>query len=749
MNKPNSSNNRNFLLGRGERLTKKIAPPRNKPEKTHPYTFDQAKQRVAPLLKDAIRSIDILPATACPRDEVVAIMTLHPAYVSKSYFPDRLLPAYGLRTVGSRSRILKPERSAKKNVPEAEVATDLFVAGTRSNFRGLARDIDSFLHDSPGADDLTKIEDFHLLTPADRVKSLEGADDEPVLEVILHLSSDASQRYIVDGFIAHLRALGVSSVFLDKSVQTGELCFVPIRAHKSLVEAIAEYSYIRTVRQAPRLRPFTPTRSGTTATSFPLTFPTDGPLVTDVRAAVFDGGVSCDGRLSSWVTCYKLNPSANDVPRLVAHGTAVTSAVLFGPLDPNGLLARPYCPVDHYRALDDQVDPNDPLAIYDIIPKVRDVLRTGKYAYANFSFGPDYPVQDDDIDAWTVVLDEELSTGNILATVAVGNNGHLTASSAFSRIQPPSDAVNVVSVGAADSQLGPCSRADYSCFGPGRSPGLTKPEIIAFGGSCSTPFWVVDSTDVGQARPEMGTSFAAPYAMRTAIGIGVTYGNALTRLTQRALLVHNTESNLRRQEVGWGRIQTDVEAITTTNNNSVQVVYQGELDAAAWLELPVPLPAIEIPGMVTIKATVCFATEVDSADPANYTRSGVEVKFRPSLDNHRPEKQYPETMSFFQARDCNVPGRLLRADAHRWETVLTKEKRIRGSSLKDPMFNFNYVARDEGGVAKKAPQIPYSLVVTITAPKMPDLYNRVFRRYRTTLEPIRPVLQVPVIAAAS
>jgi hypothetical protein len=101
---------RNFLLGRGENLMKPIDPPAMKPNKAHPYSFDEAVQTARAQLAPVIADIDALPAAACPRDEAVMAVTLHPAYLAKSYFPDSLLKKAHLHAIGSRKVTVQPRR---------------------------------------------------------------------------------------------------------------------------------------------------------------------------------------------------------------------------------------------------------------------------------------------------------------------------------------------------------------------------------------------------------------------------------------------------------------------------------------------------------------------------------------------------------------------------------------------------------------------------------------------------------------
>src|SRR6516225_4589023 len=92
----------NFLIGQGERLTSRVSIPRGGGEKKAPYTFAQARKRLGPELGRAILTFNTQPLDSAPRDEVVATVTMHPRYVSKSDFPEELLARIGLRTVGSR-----------------------------------------------------------------------------------------------------------------------------------------------------------------------------------------------------------------------------------------------------------------------------------------------------------------------------------------------------------------------------------------------------------------------------------------------------------------------------------------------------------------------------------------------------------------------------------------------------------------------------------------------------------------------
>ncbi|HEY5957632.1 MAG TPA: hypothetical protein VIV60_13795, partial [Polyangiaceae bacterium] len=67
----------------------------------------------------------------------------------------------------------------------------------------------------------------------------------------------------------------------------------------------------------------------------------------------------------------------------------LTSAFLFGPIQPNGTASRPYAPVDHLRVLDKLTDTEDPLELYRTLGLIEEVLLSRQHQFINLSLGPD------------------------------------------------------------------------------------------------------------------------------------------------------------------------------------------------------------------------------------------------------------------------------------------------------------------------------------------------------------------------
>src|SRR5262249_54871983 len=139
---------------------------------------------------------------------------------------------------------------------------------------------------------------------------------------------------------------------------------------------------------------------------------------------------------------------------------------------------------------------------------------------------------------------------------------------------------------------------------------------------------------------------------------------------------------------------------------------------------------------------LCYASDTDPSHPHFYTRAGVDIVFRPDSRDRNPGK-HAKSAPFFRSKDYMTEGEL-RRDAHKWETTLHATGGVDARKLHDPVFDIHYNARRAGANTMAAPEIPYAMIITIFAPEVPDLFNRIQARYRTHLEELRPVIELPV-----
>jgi len=157
------------------------------------------------------------------------------------------------------------------------------------------------------------------------------------------------------------------------------------------------------------------------------------------------------------------------------------------------------------------------------------------------------------------------------------------------------------------------------------------------------------------------------------------------------------------------------------------------------------MPDGALQGKIEISATFCYATETDPKDPINYTRAGLEVIYRPHrLKRSNASKLHADSKPFFQASERGLPENKLRADAFKWETTLKVTKTFQSTSLHDPVFDIHYNARLGGAPTLSAQPIRYALVLTVRSKTMLDMYDRIVARYRTQLQALVPVIQIPI-----
>ncbi|NBV16494.1 S8 family peptidase [Janthinobacterium sp.] len=736
MNKPN------FLIGRGELLVRDIKGPKRFGDKAEVYPYSYAIQRLRPKLKDASQTLDSLPDDACPRDFGVALLTLNPGYIARSYFPVALLRAAGLESVGSRTVKVTPEAWTKKGEPAESSTTQLFVAGKRSVFRSLP---DWIQHAEQGSDealDIAHIEEFQAFSPDARVRDY-GSLKERFFEVGLHLLQEDSSAFIQQGFAKFAAKLDVK-LYGDLAFRAGNLWFIPAEGSRQSVERLALFSFVRVIRPMPKLRGMRPI-TRTSSVSITCQLPTTQPLSSEPRVAILDGGLPSQHPISPWVKAYhRLDPNAADDLEANEHGLGVTSAFLFGPLQPNGMADRPYSYVDSIRVLDDDSHTEDRLEMYRTLGFVEQVLLSRQYEFINLSLGPDLPIEDSDVHAWTAVIDDLLGDGDTFMTISVGNNGENDRVSGNARIQVPADCVNGIAVGAADSTTAKWARAAYSAVGPGRSPGVMKPDLLAFGGDSSHYFHVLTPSNRARLAPQMGTSLAGPYLLRSAVGMRAILGTELSPLTLKALMIHGADAGEHDKcEVGWGKIPEDLMTLITCPDGVARIIYQGELKPGKYLRAALPLPQGGLTGNIVLGATFCYACPTDPQDASAYTRAGLDVVFRPNSAKVKDGASNASSKGFFDMKQFATEEER-RSDLGKWETVLHGEKSMRGSSLSDPVFDIHYNAREGGGKASNAEKIRYALVITIKAPKHADLYNDILRTYVSILTPLQSQVSLPI-----
>lgn len=735
----------NFLIGRGELLTHEIKGPKRGMDKAEVYTLQQARSRLTPQFAEVAESLDSLPRGACPGDLGVARLTLNPSYIARSFFPVAMLRDAGLESVGSRAVKLTPEAWSKKGPPRESTTTELFVVGRRQAFRQLKDWAGKVEEGSNEAKDLSHIERFSAFEPKDRIVSLGKVKDR-FFEVGVHLLPGDGDQFVQRAFAKYAAEVGVT-IHTDLAFSAGNLWFLPVEGKHDNVKRLAEFSFVRVIRPMPKLRGMRPVQRSAGVT-VACNLPTEQqPLSSEPKVAILDGGLPKRHSIAPWVRTYRvLDENAADDPGGLEHGLGVTSAFLFGPIAPNSTAARPYSYVDHLRVLDRETDSEDPLELYRTLGFVEEVLLSRQYQFINLSLGPDLPIDDTDVHAWTSVIDDLLSDGDTLMTVAVGNNGEMDRSVGNARVQVPSDCVNALSVGAADNVDATWARAAYSAIGPGRSPGVVKPDLMAFGGDAANSkyFHVLAEGAKPTLVPQLGTSFASPYLLRNAVGVRAILGADLSPLAIKALLVHGADSSTHEKvEVGWGKVPEDLMEIITCPTGVARVVYQGELKPGKYLRATLPLPVGGLQGNVRLKATFCYASPTDPQDAVAYTRAGLEIVFRPSDKKVKEGKANAETKGFFDMKKYATEEER-RSDMGKWETVLHGNKSMRGSSLDNPVFDIHYNAREAGGPTTSAEKIRYALIITVEAPKHADLYNDILRAFAKTLVPIQPKVTLPV-----
>lgn len=726
--------NTRYIIGQGESLSASISLNQGGGDKSHPYSFDEAAAQLSGQIEETIKNIDSLPDLACPDDQAVVAITLHPSYLAKSYHPRNLISGLGLRQVGSRERRDVVPRIRVKETANS-ITSEIFVAGSRSALRKL-RPSSTVISQSLGyQDEFRRIESVRALG-IERLKSRGLDGDNIPIEVVVHVgeenngASDA-ELTIIDGFYDWIEAIqGLEVVGDYRSI--GALAFFNLRANTAVLNELIQFSFVRVARRMPRL-----SLRHTTAPvlMFDETFAVgtmpQQPINTSSRIAIFDGGLHETHPFGTLVRRREPLDIGDAYADAIEHGTEVTSAALFGPLEEGVPLQQPYCSIDHWRVID--IDSDDDFALTAVRDRIVNVLESEQYPIISLSLGPDDAMVDDEVNIWTATMDEIGSLGKTVIICAAGNNGEDDDASGLNRIQPSADGVNVFGVGARDTLDNDWSRAPYSAIGPGRSPGIIKPDCVAMGGDDFSPYFAI--REPGKAFASAGTSLSAPTAAWLASGVH-SYFPGLTATSIRCLLIHTAYPAQHQQtHVGWGSLEHSVQSIVACADDSATIVYQGQLASQRHMRYRIPVPAKGFSKQVEITATFIVATPVDPEDAVSYSQVATPITFRPNtsgdpgLTAKGKPKAHPSD-KFFGQSAVYQSEQELRDDAHRWEPVKKAIRKFRSTTLVNPVFDVEHLVRRNGApVTERRSDIPYSLVVTIREKDNKNLYSDILNNY--------------------
>lgn len=345
----------NFLLGHGERLIEEISGSQGGAPKQAPYTLQEARVRLSPMLAQAVSHLDELPDDAFPRDNAVLALTLNPEYIAKSYFPTALLQKVRIEVVGSRPKRVIPEKRSRNRAPEETITTELFARGRRRLFRNWNADLPNWSDQDYSAKELISVEQIAAPAAFAKIKGSLPENGVIPMEIVLHANEDEGESYMLEAFERFLKARAISHDFGRRFYSNG-LCFLSMNMRSEHAQEVATFSTVRALRKLPELRAFRPPiRSA--RFSFPLpALPHNNPVSSEVRVAIFDGGVPDRHPITKWANPYECGGLQSTTSEFHEHGVAVTSAFLFGHINPQKSISRPFAPVDHYRVIDENPD---------------------------------------------------------------------------------------------------------------------------------------------------------------------------------------------------------------------------------------------------------------------------------------------------------------------------------------------------------------------------------------------------------
>jgi hypothetical protein len=762
------------LLARGEKLSELAARQQLGGDKFHPVSLQRAWEKLTPKAELVLAELGRMPASSRGQ-HVVFETTLLPNYLASSYFPEEVISRSGLYVVGSR---LARETHVTKNKVRGDQPTKtLLLAGAPAQVRSFARRLTEkpTMANERAWETFRRFADVSLPSPERIIVRRPdlGAGEVITWEAVLthiydepfHEHDWADENF--QRWTTYVAGLG-GRVDVDYRRDVEHLTFVPVELAGEALHDAARFNLLRAIRPMPELRPFPddllriaplPTKPSRAA---------DEGRVPEITIAAFDGGVDSNLALfRPFVSTVDLTPEPPD-PRAVRHGSMVTSAQLYGSIQPGQQLPDPPARVIHHRILPVPATAAGPLGVYWILDRLVERVRADGHSLVSLSIGPDEPVEDgQEPTRWTAELDA-LAADGVTFIVAAGNNGERDSVLGLNRVLAPGDMVNGISVGACTTSYGAAIRASYSPVGPGREGQRVAPTGVAFGGSESEPFVAIDPS--GRLANTAGTSFAAPVAARGVADLWTALDQ--TRRTpahSRLFAVHFASRAARGHrllELGHGRLPSDYAAFFECPPNEVTVLYEDDLPRSDVVAMRIPFPLGLAPDTeIRAEWTMSFVASVDPRDPCDYALQGLEVTFRPhdgrrTLSNPADKSDTRivdmEREAAEIRRDLAAGYRLSEPKAHsgwrpkaegdqrssgKWDTLVRGRVKLPSQDLFRPRMDVLHLRRADGHLISgdAVPPLRFTMLLTIKAPIGVEIYDRVASQFPILV----PVVQIP------
>ncbi|GAB2987497.1 hypothetical protein GCM10027049_29290 [Mucilaginibacter puniceus] len=751
-----SKNIKRPILYKGEvysaPVTKKIAVIPTEP----PYPFEAAREKIFSDISNLRQKLETINPLKKMPNETIVCFRVRPEFSAKSYYPRELFypskTTSELQEIGSR--MYKLDGKADDTQPTS--GKIFFVRTTPVGLDQFEKRLNSNQLNNQFRWDIQRLASLDLLNDQEQLLGFDEWE-EGRLEAVLHpFSIDRSlaltqfKQLIIDAGIKW-------ETVRVKQYESDGLTFLSLPGNKEVLNAISGYNPLRTVHPLS-CRSFGISMRSSATVGAPLP-----PIFTNKTRpviGVLDGGyISGNPAIDNYVE-YVDYVGGSAVPSGPEHGTAVTSAVLYGALNNiknTDQLLEPTVTVRNFKVLSNATfDPD----LYEVIDSIEAIVPTNPdIQIYNLSLGPKGPIFDDSVSRFTYACDTLSKKHNILFCIAVGNDGEKAG---YDRIQSPSDMVNGLAMGAYTlSGIKPI-RAPYSCIGPGREGNKMKPDLVAFGGCDLVPIHLL-SAQMNQRTYTSGTSFSTPLGSSAATRVIAGSNNSLNPLTSRVLLLHaaseSQESHCK--EMGHGILPIDIEEAMTCQDKSYTLIYEGEVEKSKYRKFDIPWIEGLNTGKVKFHWTSAALASVDSSSPEDYTTASVEVSFCCNKNRFTYSKEIGgklKTKRVDVVKDADVAANLelsgwkksanpiteggpspfaSEADLKKelkWDSVDGRRLNKMAAGINTPSLYVHAIAR---GHRYENEKIKFAITLTVEASSAPyDIYSKVISEY-PALVPIK------------
>ncbi len=214
-----------------------------------PYPFLVNRSTLIEQARQVWNDVADIEADFCPDNFAQASITMHPAFSSRSYFPDKLLQQCGLFCVGTRKVSVFPRKSLISDEPREENGIAIIVLAKRPTYQALVGQLEKIEEPTLAGHQLMTVESMEAVTAYDRT-NIPNDYFTNIYLVALYVRPGLTVEESRNEFAQYAKKKGFE-VNPDFKFEKDGIYYVLIKGERYKLDCISENPFVSSIEVPP------------------------------------------------------------------------------------------------------------------------------------------------------------------------------------------------------------------------------------------------------------------------------------------------------------------------------------------------------------------------------------------------------------------------------------------------------------------------------------------------------------------